>query len=433
MSFVADKQTLEDLNLTGKYKAHSIYSLFNKVRTAGGERLLEQLYNAPLTDANAINQRSQRFAWFQQQQLTFPFDREQFSLAEEYLSHRGTGSLLTAAGGLLSKKMMQLAVRDEQYHKLQTGLVAAIDMLCRLDTLVQPMNSSLVEPARKILSSKRLSWIRSEAGRQSFNIITMAKYHHLLRTVLNRDMETLLDIVYQLDVYIAVSTVARDKNLGYAQALPAAEHTFSATALWHPALPKAVPNALTLNRDHNLLFLTGANMAGKSTFMKSFGIAVYLAHLGFPVAATGMQFSVRDGLYSSINVPDNLNLGYSHFYAEVMRVKQAAAEVSNGKNMIVIFDELFKGTNVKDAFEATLTVSAGFSKYRNCLFIISTHIIEVGEALQEYPNIQFAYLPTIMNQAIPTYTYQLAQGITEDRHGMMIIQNEKIIDMLKSS
>ncbi len=83
--------------------------------------------------------------------------------------------------------------------------------------------------------------------------------------------------------------------------------------------------------EHNLVFLTGANMAGKSTFMKSFGVAVYLAHMGFPVGAEEMVFSVQDGMYTSINVPDNLDAGFSHFYAEVLRVKRAAEEVSQGK------------------------------------------------------------------------------------------------------
>ncbi len=58
-------------------------------------------------------------------------------------------------------------------------------------------------------------------------------------------------------------------------------------------------------------------MAGKSTFMKSFAIAVFLAHMGFPVAADSMEFSVRDGIYTSINVPDDLQQGFSHSYAEV--------------------------------------------------------------------------------------------------------------------
>jgi Mismatch repair ATPase (MutS family) len=63
-------------------------------------------------------------------------------------------------------------------------------------------------------------------------------------------------------------------------------------------------------------------MAGKSTFMKSVSIAMYLAHAGFPVAAQQMQFAVLDGAYTTINLPDNLGMGASHFYAEVLRLKK---------------------------------------------------------------------------------------------------------------
>jgi len=185
-------------------------------------------------------------------------------------------------------------------------------------------------------------------------------------------------------------------------------------------------------RDYKVACLTGpgANMAGKSTLMKAYGISVYMAHMGFPIAAREMVFSVMDGLYSSINVPDNLNLGLSHFYAEVLRVKKVAEEVASGKDLIIIFDELFKGTNVKDAYDATFAVSGAFSKYRNCFFIISTHIVEVGDALKEkFDNLQFAYLPTVVENAKPKYTYMLKEGITSDRQGMMIIENEGILDI----
>jgi DNA mismatch repair ATPase MutS len=216
-------------------------------------------------------------------------------------------------------------------------------------------------------------------------------------------------------------------------ALPKENHVLRAAALSHPGLDKAVANPIDLHQDSNMLFLTGANMAGKSTFMKSFGIAIYLGHMGFPVAAEQMTFSIRDGIYSSINVPDNLALGLSHFYAEVLRVKKVAEEVSAGKDLVVIFDELFKGTNVKDAYDATLAVTEAFSQYRNCFFIISTHIIEVGETLRERcDNLQFAYLPTVMEGTVPRYTYKMVRGITTDRHGMMIIENEGILTILET-
>lgn len=175
-------------------------------------------------------------------------------------------------------------------------------------------------------------------------------------------------------------------------------------------------------------------MAGKSTLMKSFGIAVYLSHMGFPVAASHMDFSVKDGLYSSINVPDNLNMGYSHFYAEVLRVKTVAQQVAADKDLVVIFDELFKGTNVKDAYDATLAITEAFSENRNCFFVISTHIIEVGESLRKHcSNFRFTYLPTVMDGLIPRYPYRLTEGITTDRHGMIIIENEGILDIIRGN
>lgn len=173
-------------------------------------------------------------------------------------------------------------------------------------------------------------------------------------------------------------------------------------------------------------------MAGKSTFLRSLSTAVYIAHMGFPVAARSMQFPVMDGIYTTINLPDNLGIGASHFYAEVLRVKKMAEELHSGKSLFVIFDELFRGTNVKDAHEATVAVTNGFSQKGNSLFVISSHIVEAGEQLMQNPKIGFQYLPTRMNGHTPEYTYKLENGITEDRHGMIIINNEGILEILKN-
>ena len=172
-------------------------------------------------------------------------------------------------------------------------------------------------------------------------------------------------------------------------------------------------------------------MAGKSTLMKSFGIAVYMAHMGFPVSAKRMLFQVQQGMYTSINVSDNLSMGYSHFYAEVLRVKKVAIEVSRNKRLVVIFDELFKGTNVKDAYDATLLVADALAERQNCSLLISTHIIEVAEELKKKrDNINYEYLPTVMKGSVPTYTYKLEPGVTRDKHGMIILQNERVIETI---
>ncbi|MDB5159598.1 MAG: mismatch repair protein, partial [Mucilaginibacter sp.] len=160
--------------------------------------------------------------------------------------------------------------------------------------------------------------------------------------------------------------------------------------------------------------------------------ALYVAHVGFPVAARAMEFAVMDGIYTTINLPDNLGMGASHFYSEVLRVKKMAVELSHGKSLFVVFDELFRGTNVKDAHEATVDVTRAFAKRSDSLFIISSHIVEAGEDLKKQPTIGFQYLPTKMNGHVPAYTYTLEEGITDDRHGMIIIRNEGILEILEN-
>lgn len=436
MGFKTDKQTLDDLNITGKFKAQSVFSIFNDTHTGGGEKLLDAMFQQPLSDAAAINNRSDVFKYFHNKKLSFPFRPSIIQAAETYLGEGTAGSYLVVAGDHVRKRFLQMAMKDEQYGQLQGGLLATIDMLHTLQQFMKMMEShpstELFETVAGAFKGDKMNWLQEVRADQPLSLLQAARYDHLIRHVLGSHMEVILRFIYHLDVYIAVSNVARDRNFSYARALPKDQHVFQTTALHHPALKNGVANPLHLHEDRNVLFLTGANMAGKSTLMKSLGIAVYLAHMGFPVAARDMLFSVRDGLYTSINVSDNLNLGYSHFYAEVLRVKKVAENVAEGNDLVVIFDELFKGTNVKDAYDATLAVTKEFSTYRNSFFVISTHIIEVGEALKkECDNLQFSYLPTIMEGSVPRYPYTLTGGITNDRHGMIIIENERILEMMQ--
>ncbi|WP_158799108.1 DNA mismatch repair protein [Pedobacter sp. L105] len=444
MSFIVDKQTLEDLNVLGKYKQQSIFSLFNKVKTAGGEQLLQTMFQFPLTDPETINKRSHIFKYFHSNPIVFPFGSEQFDVMENYLSGTGEKNYAATLLSLTRKKIQAAIVRDEDYANLQSGLQLTIALLnnCKtfINRLVQdgekakqshPFYDELLT-VKNMLNDRKLDWLKGEqTSATPLTLQKFARYHHLLRHTMKSALKTVVEIFYQLDVYITIADIAKIKGFSYAIALPKEDNCFLASGLRHPNIDKAVTNPVSFNQHSNMIFLTGANMAGKSTFMKTFGVNVYLAHMGFPVAANDMKFSVKQGIYSSINVPDSLEMGYSHFYAEVLRVKKVAEEVSMGKDLVIIFDELFKGTNVKDAYDATLAITAAFSEYRNCLFIISTHIIEAGEALRHHNNLQALYLPTIMNGTIPTYTYQLQPGISSDRHGMMIIENEGILEMLE--
>lgn len=437
--FFADQQTLNDLNIPGRHKNNSISRLFDTVVTAGGRKLMDGLFQHPLTDAAEINKRSSIFQYFAGQSITFPFTDEEFGIMENYLSASGSSNVLAAGINCISKKVLQIAAQDKEYELLNKEVCKTIELLNRFYDFSNQLKDqeSAYKDQLELISSTfkhpKLSWLKQEQGVTALPLLKLIRYDYQLRTGMHEQMKQLTALIFHLDVYLAVAAVGKQKGFNYAVALPKESNRLGIKDLYHPAVEHAIGNSLSLHQEMNVIFLTGANMAGKSTLMKSFGICVYLAHMGFPVAATAMEFSVKDGIYTSINVPDNLDLGYSHFYAEVLRVKTVAEEVAADQDLFVIFDELFKGTNVKDAYDATFSITAAFSEQRNCFFVISTHIIEVGETLRKQcDNFRFTYLGTVMDGVVPRYTYQLTEGITTDRQGMVIIENEGILDLIKS-
>jgi DNA mismatch repair protein MutS len=437
MSFITDKQTQTDLNLLGKYKTGSMFNLFNRVKTRGGELLLEEYFRVPLSNAEEINHRSAGIRYLQELDIKLDINWDLTEMASQYLTEARPANRLSSVLSCYKEKVQEVVYRSQklQVHQrhiyaMQETLLAASNLLGQLRKRGRTGNpcEKMQERLDRIVQDPGLKQLKAK---YPYTVQQMAECQYLFLHKFRQQLEELLRLLYQFDVYISVAQVASAQGLVHAEAEEGDRDGLIAVEnLRHPALPDAVGNTLTLSSRENVLFLTGANMAGKSTWMKTLGISFYLAHMGFPVAAGRMRFAVMDGIFTSINVPDDLSLGWSHFYAEVMRVKLVATEVSSGKRLFVLFDELFKGTNVKDAYDATLVVTQKLAKYRACAFVISTHIIEVGEELKDTPNIQFGYMPTVMGGAVPSYTYKMTPGITTDRQGMIIIENERILELL---
>ena len=172
-------------------------------------------------------------------------------------------------------------------------------------------------------------------------------------------------------------------------------------------------------------------MAGKSTFIKSVGVAVFLAHTGMGVPAQKMELSLFDGLLSNINVMDNIMKGESYFYNEVQRIKATIQKVNDGRKWLILIDELFKGTNVQDAMKCSTTVIEGLIKIKNSIFILSTHLYEIGEALKIHPNICFNYFETTVTDDQLSFSYSLKEGISNDKLGYLILKKEGVVKLLE--
>ena len=99
---------------------------------------------------------------------------------------------------------------------------------------------------------------------------------------------------------------------------------------------------------------------------------------------------------------------------------------------MILIDELFKGTNIHDAMKCSITVIDGLQKRKNGLYILSTHLYEIGEKLTHFNNIKFKYFETKIKNNEMEFSFQLKDGISDDRLGYMILEKEGVVDLLKN-
>jgi DNA mismatch repair protein MutS len=289
----------------------------------------------------------------------------------------------------------------------------------------------LLQRARQIINKEQ--FIVVEKNNKIDGLTNAAQLHlaNFIRYHYKQNILELLDIYSQLDAWYGMAQAVKQYGLVFPEFISTDQPLVTAKQLYHILLPQPVAYDISLNPESNFLFLSGANMAGKSTFIKSVGAAVFLAHIGMGVPAQEMQLSLFDGLLSNINVTDNISKGESFFYNEVQRIKATVNKINDGRKWLILIDELFKGTNVQDAMKCSQTVIEGLLKIKNSLFILSTHLYEIGDSLKQYPNISFNYFETTVVGDQLHFSYQLKQGISNDRIGYLILKKEGVIELLQ--
>jgi DNA mismatch repair protein MutS len=289
----------------------------------------------------------------------------------------------------------------------------------------------LLEDAQRMIRKKQFDIIDNYNQAANLTTAQQLQLAYFLKYQFKREMQELLNLYSQLDAWYGMAMAVKEFGLHFPKLVESDQPFLKAKGLYHLQLQHPIGYDITLDEQSNFLFLTGANMAGKSTLIKAVGTAVFLAHVGMGVPAISMQLSLFDGLLSNINVMDNLLKGESYFYNEVLRIKSTILKISDGRKWLILIDELFKGTNVEDAMKCSTTVIEGLLKIKNAHFILSTHLYEIGDQLKKYPNIRFNYFETIVKEDQLFFNYQLKEGISSDRLGYLILKNEGVVAMLK--
>ncbi len=252
------------------------------------------------------------------------------------------------------------------------------------------------------------------------------------RRELKSQVSTLIECYTLLDAYFAMAKATVANQWIIPEVVAQNELTLKASGMYHPLLPHPVPMDISFSKEQNFLLLTGANMSGKSTLMRTLGIAALLAHTGMGVPAQAFRISFLNGIISNMHVQDNIVLGESYFMAEVMRMKITAQKLADCQYNLVLMDELFKGTNVHDAYECSMAVIDGLSDKQNNLMILSTHLYELKDKLQQTKGMFFRYCHTDIKEGERYhFTYQLKEGVSNDRIGFLVLKNEGVLKILK--
>ena len=433
-----DQTTYNDLSLFHVEEEFSVFHRLNFTRTSAGREWLLHFFNRPFSDLAKIRETqgiiksiaTQVDNWpatitngtimvmerlYESSIDTIPDNASSVNAYSYRILHTPDFSLVRYSVSHFAdfvkgmRQILQLLRAQETPRLLASYLDRAADLL----------NHPLLEQLARVDTQKKLS------PRE-----TVLYGHHILYRFKSQAQE-LIAIYGRLDAWYSMARAMQQYRLNFPEFLDQSSPYIDATNLYHILLPKPVAYDVQLNRESNFLFLTGANMAGKSTFIKAVGTAVFMAHLGMGVPAREMRLSMFDGILSNINVVDNIVKGESYFFNEVQRIKNTILKINNGKKWLVLIDELFKGTNVQDAMKCSAAVIKGLIKIDNSLFILSTHLYEIGEELKVFPNISFKYFETTVSGDQLDFSYQLKDGISNDRLGYLILKKEKVVELLE--
>lgn len=197
-----------------------------------------------------------------------------------------------------------------------------------------------------------------------------------------------------------------DNNISF-PVINTGRNKIEAEELGHPLINRDVRVNNDLNMQENIFIITGSNMSGKTTFLRTIGINLVLAYIGAPVFSKKMDCSLLD-IYTSMRITDDLKNGISTFYGELIRIKEIIEGAKSNKNMIFLIDEIFRGTNSKDRITGADAVIKNLSK-AGVMGALTTHDLELC-SLSEQKEIKNYHFSEYYKENKIYFDYKLKAG-----------------------
>ncbi|MGE0159881.1 MAG: hypothetical protein AB7T31_10765 [Gemmatimonadales bacterium] len=434
-----DDHTWKDLGIfQSRANGRTLHDILSRTKTQGGAKILKERMQRPFSAPQRIRAVQDSIRYIIAHRAAFD------CLPSEVVAH---GVTEYVNGGLPVVTSMQpvgafiegLTIRLEWrfYMLIMQGALRTIKMIRGLQHLLDP---ALVPGPVPGELGPLVQELQSLLARPAFQgLPTIESWDLPTRTLFRIDrgfrgldeeaLRRIVRLVYQVDALVAMADacITHDMILPDVVEGPTA---VEAEGLVNLFVPEPVPVDVRLGRPRHMLFLTGPNMAGKSTLLRSLGAALYLAHLGMGVPARRFRFAPCQSLVTALDVSDDIHAGVSFFRAEALRMKAIAEAIKNGRSVVALVDEPFKGTNVQDAMDASWLVLRAFARADDSLFAISSHLIELGDTLLATDRVVCRHFAATDEATGLVFDFRIRDGVSSQRLGMRVLEQEGLMALL---
>lgn len=260
-----------------------------------------------------------------------------------------------------------------------------------------------------------------------FNVLTLWDYHCLIALEMWKDnsgryLGNWLETIGEFEALASLATLNYDHPDWVVPQIIEGQSTYIAKGLGHPLLPEASRkgNDLEIQNRVRVLLVTGSNMSGKSTYLRTTGINLVLAYAGAPVCAQSFICS-RMSIYTCMRVSDNLEKNISTFYAEILRIKRIVEATAEQKAAFFLLDEIFKGTNSLDRHLGAKVLIKKLIQ-QQAVGLVSTHDLELGELEGECQQVKNYHFQEFFRDGQLAFDYVLRPGISKTRNALYLMK-----------
>lgn len=237
-----------------------------------------------------------------------------------------------------------------------------------------------------------------------------------------------LETVGELDALCSLGTFAYNHPQYTYPELTEKPFCFLATQMGHPLMPvsQCVKNDATIPSRPFFLIITGANMAGKSTYLRTIGVNYLLACVGAPVCCERLKLHPNQ-LITSLRTSDSLSDNESYFFAELKRLKRIIDLLNQGQQLFIILDEILKGTNSMDKQKGSFDLIRQFMQLK-ANGIIATHDLLLGSLIKQFPEEirNYCFEADIKDNEL-TFSYKLREGVAQNMNACFLMKKMGII------